>query len=145
MLLLAALAWGGWWLLVGSHHVATDDAYVGADTAEITPQVAGPITGVFVGETQPVAAGQVLVTIDSADFQVALDQAKAQLGQALRRVQGYFANEQALAGQVSARQADIVRADAQIASAQSDLDRARDRAGAAPAAGGRPAPSQATS
>jgi membrane fusion protein (multidrug efflux system) len=40
-------------------------------------------------------------------------------------VAGYFANEQALAGQVAARQADIVSADAKIASAQSDLDRAR--------------------
>ncbi len=124
VLVVAALAWGAWWLLVGSRHVSTDDAYVGADVAEITAQVAGPISAVYVGETQPVAAGQVLATIDPTDFKVALDQARAQLGQALRKVQGYYANEQALAGQVGARKADIVRAEAQIASARSDLDRA---------------------
>lgn len=125
VLVLAAVAWGAWWLLVGSRHVTTDNAYVSADVAEITPMVAGPITGVTVIDTQPVVAGQVLATIDAADYQVALDQARAQLGQAQRRVQGYYANEQALAGQVGARQADIVRADAQIASARSDLERAR--------------------
>ncbi|MEO7025962.1 MAG: biotin/lipoyl-binding protein, partial [Caulobacteraceae bacterium] len=96
VLVLAAVAWGAWWLLVGSRHVTTDNAYVSADVAEITPMVAGPITGVTVIDTQPVVAGQVLATIDAADYQVALDQARAQLGQAQRRVQGYYANEQAL-------------------------------------------------
>jgi membrane fusion protein (multidrug efflux system) len=45
-------------------------------------------------------------------------QAQAALGQAERKVQGYTANDAALAGQVSARDADITKA-------QSDLDRAR--------------------
>jgi len=80
---------------------------------------------VNVVDTQAVKTGQVLVVIDDTDFRVALMEARAQLGQARRRVEGYFANDQALAGQVAARDADIAKADAQIASAQSDLDRAQ--------------------
>jgi membrane fusion protein (multidrug efflux system) len=113
------------WLFVGRFHVSTDNAYVDADTAEITPQVAGQVIDVEVGETAPVKAGQVLVRIDDTDAKVALEQAQAQLGQAERKVKGYFANAQALGGQVEARQADITRAEAQIAGAQADLDRAQ--------------------
>jgi membrane fusion protein (multidrug efflux system) len=118
-----------WWLAVGQNHVTTDNAYVDADVADITPLVSGPVTQVLVVDTQAVKAGQPLVVIDPTDFRIALAQADAQLGQAERRVQGYFANEGALSGQVAAREADITKADAQIASAQSDLARAQTELG----------------
>ncbi len=118
-----------YWLLIGQFKVSTDNAYVNADVAEITPQVSGQVAQVLVVDTQPVKAGQVLVKIDDTDAKVALAQAKAQLGQAERKVQGYFANAEALSGQVASRQADIMRADAQIAAAQSDLDRAQTELG----------------
>jgi membrane fusion protein (multidrug efflux system) len=120
-----AICWFAWWFLVGQFHVTTDNAYVDADVADITPLVSGPVTQVLAVDTQAVKAGQPLVIIDPTDFQIALAQARAQLGQAERKVRGYFANEGALTGQVAARQADIDKADAQIASAQSDLDRAQ--------------------
>jgi membrane fusion protein (multidrug efflux system) len=122
---VVAIAWFIWWFAVGQNHVTTDNAYVGADVGDITPLVSGPVTQVLAVDTQAVKAGQTLVVIDPTDFQIALAQAKAQLGQAERKVRGYFANEGALAGQVAARDADIVKAQAQIASAQSDLDRAQ--------------------
>jgi membrane fusion protein (multidrug efflux system) len=122
---VVAIVWFIWWFLVGQNHVTTDNAYVDADVADITPLVSGPVIQVLAIDTQAVKAGQPLVVIDPTDFRVALAQAKAQLGQAQRRVQGYFANEGALTGQIDARQADIVRADAQITSAQSDLARAQ--------------------
>ena len=121
----AALLAVGYWLLIGQFHVTTDDAYVDADLAQITPLISGPVTKVDAVDTQAVKAGDLLVAIDDTDFKIALDQAQAQLGQAERRVRGYFANEAALAGQVAARDADIARADAQIASAQADLERAQ--------------------
>jgi membrane fusion protein (multidrug efflux system) len=126
---LAGAIWFAWWFLVGQNHVGTDNAYVGADVAEITPLVAGPVVKVFAVDTQPVKAGQPLALIDPTDFQIALAQANAQLGQAERKVKGYYANEDALSGQIAARQADITRADAQIASAQSDVDRAQTELG----------------
>ena len=54
-----------------------------------------------------------------------LAQAQAELGQVQRKVQGYFANDTALGGQVLSRDADIARATAQLASAQADFERAR--------------------
>jgi membrane fusion protein (multidrug efflux system) len=126
---LAAVVWVIWWLVIGQNHAVTDNAYVNADVGDITPLVSGPVIEVSVVDTQAVKAGQPLVIIDPTDFRIALAQADAQLGQAERRVQGYFANEGALSGQIAARQADIVRADAQIASAQSDLDRAQTELG----------------
>ncbi|MGH7024093.1 MAG: efflux RND transporter periplasmic adaptor subunit [Caulobacteraceae bacterium] len=122
---IIAVGWFIWWFAIGQNHVTTDNAYVDADVADITPLVSGPVTKVLAVDTQSVKAGQPLVIIDPTDFQIALAQAQAQLGQAERKVRGYFANEGALGGQLAAREADIVRADAGIASAQSDLDRAQ--------------------
>ncbi len=116
--------WGAYQLLVGSRYVSTDNAYVGADTAEVTPLVAGPVAKVFVMETQTVKAGDPLVVLDDSDAKIAVAQAEAALGEATRKVKGYFANDTALAGQVSARRAEIARAQAEVASAESDLERA---------------------
>jgi membrane fusion protein (multidrug efflux system) len=126
---VAAIAAVGYWLLIGQFYVSTDNAYVNADTADITPLISAPVTEVDVVETQPVKAGQVLVRLDDSDTHVALDQARAQLGQAERKVQGYYSTREALTGQVSARDADIARADAQIMSAKSDLERAQTELG----------------
>jgi membrane fusion protein, multidrug efflux system len=129
VLVVLGLVYLVYWFTVGRVHISTDDAYVNADSAEITPQVAAQVIQVTVTDTQPVKKGQLLVQLDPTDAKVALDQAQAELDQATRKVNGYFANEQALAGQVAVRAADITRADAQIMSAQSDLDRARTELG----------------
>jgi membrane fusion protein (multidrug efflux system) len=125
VVVVGAAAYGAFWVLVASRSVSTDDAYVGADTAQVTPLVAGSVLKVLVNETDVVKAGQPLVMLDPADAQIAVDQAAASLAQAERQVRGYFANDVSLAAQVAARQAAIAQADAQIASAQSDFDRAR--------------------
>jgi len=129
VIVVLGLGYIAYWFAVGRNHVSTDDAYVNADSADITPQVAGQVIKVLAQDTQPVKQGQMLVQIDPADAKVALDQAQAELDQATRKVNGYFANEQALSGQVAVRAADITKADAQIMSAQSDLDRARTELG----------------
>lgn len=124
VVLAGALIWGLYWLLVGSRHVTTDNAYVNADTAQVTALVAGPIVQAPVGETTVVKTGQVIAVIDPADFKLAVDRARAELGQAERRVGQYFANDEALAAQTAARGADIARAEAMLASARSDYSRA---------------------
>jgi len=121
----AALVWGLLHLLFGANRVETDNAYVGAEVAQVTPLIDGPVAKVLVVETQVVKPGQPLVVLDDSDARLAVAEARAALGQAERKVKGYYASDTALGGQVSARNADIVRADADIASASSDLDRAR--------------------
>jgi membrane fusion protein (multidrug efflux system) len=76
--ILAGAAYFGhnYWT-VGRFEVATDDAYVQADTTTIAPKVSGYLAQVLVGDNEPVKAGQVLARIDDRDYRVALDQAKA--------------------------------------------------------------------
>ncbi len=124
VVLAGALIWGLYYFLVGSRHVTTDNAYVNAYTAQVTALVAGPIVQAPVGETTVVKTGQVIAVIDPADFKLAVDRARAELGQAERRVGQYFANDEALAAQTAARGADIARAEAMLASARSDYSRA---------------------
>ena len=68
--------------LNGGRYVGTDDAYVGAQKVLITPDISGKIDKVVVKEGQHVKQGDVLFEIDPEPFQLALDQAKAQLAQA---------------------------------------------------------------
>ncbi len=123
VIVFAALAWGAYFVLIASHYIATDDAYVGADVAQITPQVSGSVAAVRVQDTQTVKAGDVLVVIDPADAKLAVASAEADYGRAIRRVQQDMANNQAASATVLARDADLERAKAQLAAAQSDVDR----------------------
>jgi membrane fusion protein (multidrug efflux system) len=122
---VGVIGWGAYYGLYASHFVETDNAYVGTDVAQVNALVAGPISSVSALETQHVKAGQVLATIDDADAKIAVEQARAALALAQRHVQGYVANDAALAGALGARQADVERAEAQIAAAQADLDTAK--------------------
>jgi membrane fusion protein, multidrug efflux system len=114
---------GVWWLLTSGKSVKTDNAYVGADVAQVTPLVAGPVAKVLVRETEAVKAGTPLVIIDDADAKILVEQAQAALGQAERKVRAYGASDTALAGQLAARDADIARAKADLDRARTDLDR----------------------
>ncbi len=62
--------------------VTTDNAYVGADTAQITPMVAGQVLDVPVSDTRVVHRGDVLVRIDDRDARIALARAEAELARA---------------------------------------------------------------
>lgn len=125
VVLLGAAGYGAYYVLVGSHHVETDNAYVGAYVAQVTPLVGGPVRSVAVNDTQAVRQGQVLVVLDDTDARIALASAQAALASAQRKVRGYLATDQSLSAQIAARDADRARAAATLASARSDLDRAR--------------------
>jgi membrane fusion protein (multidrug efflux system) len=125
ILLIAAIGYLLYWLLIASHYVSTDNAYVGADVAQVTPLVSGAVIDVRVADTQPVHKGQVLVVIDPADTKVAAARADAQYNQAIRQVRQNLATTDELSAAVQARDADLLRAQAQLASAESDLARAK--------------------
>ncbi len=122
---LVAAAYGLYWFLVASHYVSTDDAYVGADVAQVTPLVSGAVKTVHVSDTQSVKAGDVLVDIDPADAQLAVARAQAAYLGALRKVRQSFATTDAMAAMVAARDADLARNRAELAAAQSDAEKAK--------------------
>ncbi|WP_442680358.1 HlyD family efflux transporter periplasmic adaptor subunit [Sphingomonas sp. ASY06-1R] len=111
--------------LIGVRHVSTDNAYVGADTAQITPLVAGPVQAVHVANTQAVHKGDILVTIDPSDAKIALERAEADLAQAERQFRQTSATGGALQAQIGARNSDIDRAQAEMTAAQASYDKAR--------------------
>ena len=76
-MILIAVVYGAFWLLVGSHHVKTDDAYVGGDIATISPKVSGYVAKVDAVANQAVKAGDPLVTLDDGDYRIARDLAQA--------------------------------------------------------------------
>ncbi len=75
-----AAAWFGYdWWTRGRFIQSTDDAYVGGNVTPIGPHVAGFVSEIAVADNQRVAAGQLLVRLDRADYQAALDHAQAAL------------------------------------------------------------------
>jgi membrane fusion protein (multidrug efflux system) len=122
---LAGIGYGIWYALVGSHFVETDNAYVGADTAQVTPMVAGQVLAVLKSDTDMVKRGDILVKLDDRDVQIALASAEAELAKAKRQFGQAAATSSALSDQVTARGADILGARAQLVAAQAGFDKAQ--------------------
>jgi len=121
--ILVAIAYGIWWLLFGAHFESTDDAYVHGNLVQITPQVPGTVVAIEADDTETVTAGQPLIRLDSADTDIALQQAQAKLAQMVRQVRTYYVQNDAFAADVDLRNADIMRAQAELTRAQSDVSR----------------------
>jgi membrane fusion protein (multidrug efflux system) len=68
------------WLL-GDRYVGTDDSYVHAAQLLVSTDVSGLVQDVEVHQGEQVKAGQVLFRINPLQFRIALDNAKANLGQ----------------------------------------------------------------
>ena len=143
-LLLVAL---GWFWLSGGRYVATDNAYVQADTVQVATDVAGLVRAIEVGDDQRVARGQILFTLDDTPYRAALDSAEAQVRMVateLEALRASYAQSGAEIRQAEsdvsyyekehARQVDLagrrVSAQAQLDAAQHDLDAARAKVGA---------------
>jgi membrane fusion protein (multidrug efflux system) len=125
VVLVVALLWGAWYLLFGRNHVSTDNAYVNAEMAQVTPLIGAQAIDVLVSDTQSVKKGDILVKLDPTNAKIAVAQAEADLAEARRRFRQTDATSDSLAAQVQARSADIVQARAQLATAQADLEKAR--------------------
>lgn len=125
LILLIAGGSSAYWILYASHFVSTDNAYAAVEIAQVTPSVGGTISEVLVRDTQAIKKGDILVRIDQTDAKLALAQAQADYGRAIRRVKGYVANDSNLNAQIAAREADEKRLIAQLNSAEADLERAQ--------------------
>jgi len=140
------IAYGSWWFVSGRYHESTDDAYVGGNLVQVTPQVAGTVLAIHADDTDFVTAGQTLVELDKADSRVALDQAEAQLAKTVRSVRNLLATDSQLQANVEQRRTELARAredyarrsklDADVpgAVAAEELQHARDSVAAASAA-----------
>lgn len=110
VIVVAGVAYGAYWAMYGRHFENTDDAYVAGNVVQVTPLVAGTVVSISADDTQLVTSGQPLIQLDRADSQVALEQAEAQLAQAVREVRTLYVNNGSLAANVSMREADLAKA-----------------------------------
>lgn len=105
--------YASYYYLIGSHHITTDNAYVGAEVAQINATTFGIIKEIKVKDTQEVNAGDVLVVIDDSDARLALEIAKANLSKAeaqMRRAQNIFKRRKALRAADSASEEEVTNA-----------------------------------
>lgn len=120
----------GYWFLVGRNYISTDNAYVGAEIAQITPSVGGTVQEINVIDTQKVKAGDVLVVIDSTDTKLALAQAVAQLAQMqtnMDRAKIDFERRQALSASGSVSGEELTTSENAYKAAQAAYDAAKAR------------------
>ncbi|HSU04339.1 MAG TPA: HlyD family secretion protein [Acetobacteraceae bacterium] len=99
-----------WYWLSGGRYVQTSDAYVQADVLDVSTDVSGIVSAIPVHEGQHVTANQVLFRLDPSKFQIAVDNARAnlaQIGLNLNSLKAdYIAAQRQVAAQAAAVQAD---------------------------------------
>jgi membrane fusion protein (multidrug efflux system) len=105
-------AYAAYYQIVLSRIQDTDNAYVGGNLVNLSSQVTGSVTEIGADETQMVQAGAPLIKLDPADADVALAQADARLGAAVR--------------QQRQRYADVAQYDATVALRKLQLKNAED-------------------
>ena len=125
VVLAGALIWGIWYYLTQKGRVHTDNAYVGADLAQVTPLVSGAIKEIRAVSTQMANKGDVLLVLDDADAKVDVATAEAALLQARQRFSQARATGSSLSAKLGARGADSAQAQARLGAAQADYERAR--------------------
>jgi membrane fusion protein (multidrug efflux system) len=90
--LAAGAAYAAYYALVLSKRVETDNAYVGGNLVNVSSQVTGSVVEIRADETQLVQAGAEIVRLDPSDAEVALAQAEARLGTAVRQQRERYTN-----------------------------------------------------
>ena len=116
---LALIAGGTLYWLHARQYESTDDAFIDADVVRLAPRVAGQVLQVPVQDNEEVHAGQLVVEIDPARFQVQLDQAEAAEAQA----KGRLAEAQS---QLAVARANADQAAAEVGVAQAEAHNAAD-------------------
>ena len=131
VILLIAAGVGLRYWLQSRNFESTDDAEVEAHLNSISSRVDGAITHVYVDENQFVKAGDALVDLDQSDFQVAVDQARAQLAQARSQVTAQQPNvpitQIESSTNITGAEADVANAEAAVEVAQRDRESAAAR------------------
>jgi membrane fusion protein (multidrug efflux system) len=112
---IAGIGWLAWYLIWGQWYESTDDAYVGGNVVQVTPQVAGTVVAVGADDTERVKEGQLLVRLDGADARIALEEAEASLARTVRQVRTLFATTGQFDATVAQRRSDLERARADLA------------------------------
>ena len=128
VILLALVGAGLGWYLYSRGFEDTDDAQVDGHLNPISSRIDGTIKGVFIDDNQSVQRGEILVELDPRDYEVALEQAKAQADQAAAQLGASHPNlpitQITNRTDLASSRADVVNAEAALSAARHDFDTA---------------------
>jgi membrane fusion protein (multidrug efflux system) len=106
-LLPLVLVAGAAWYAMGGAVMSTDDAYVDAQKVGLSTDVSGIVQDVDVTDNEQVTAGQVLYRLDPHQFQIALDNAKANLAETSLGIDAMKADYQRMLQDIKAQESQV--------------------------------------
>ena len=108
---ICGLAYACYWHWYARYFESTDDCYVNGDVVAITTEIPGTVIQLHADDTQSVTRDQTLLELDPADAEVAVGNAEANLGRAVRAVRALFAQADQLRAQIRDREIDLRQAE----------------------------------
>ncbi len=109
----------------------TDDAQVDGHIHPVSARVGGTVVRLLVKDNQPVKAGDVLLEIDPADYQVAIDKAKADLAEAEAELSASTTQVPIISttgnSNISSAAAGVAESQANVSAAEKKIDAAQAR------------------
>jgi membrane fusion protein (multidrug efflux system) len=105
-------------------HEITDNAFIDAHIVQVSTRVTGHVARVLVDDNQVVKAGDVLVELDPADYQAALDEAASKVVAAEADFAAAKSAVEQARAQVNAAEATVAQAKAELSSKEAELQRA---------------------
>ena len=100
----------------------TNDAYIDADQIPLSTRISGTVHRVGVQDYQVVKAGQLIVELDDADFQAAVDEARAAIEAARAELSANQDAKRAADASTDAARESVAQAEAASEAAQAGID-----------------------
>jgi membrane fusion protein (multidrug efflux system) len=111
VLMIALVGIAVWWMHA-RHFESTDDAFIDARQFAVAPKVQGNVADVLVTDNQHVESGATLLRIDDRDYQVAVEQAEAEVTAAKAGIANVDAQISAQTAQVEQAESDVAETEA---------------------------------
>jgi membrane fusion protein (multidrug efflux system) len=86
------ILWLCYWLFYGRYHEWTDDAYANGNMININSVIPGAVVAFYADDTDLVREGEVLVRLDSTNYQIAYERELATLAQTVLQVRQLYDN-----------------------------------------------------
>lgn len=125
ILAMVGLGLFGQWFFIGRFHEHTDNAYVQGEITRVSSQLGARIEQILVQDNQQVEKGQLLATLETADFELALERARATLKTREAELAQAQSRLQQQSSLIAASQAEVGAGQANLTRSQIDLSRAQ--------------------
>jgi len=100
-----------YWLEVLRFEQYTNDAYVNGNLVELTPQVPGIVAAIYADNTDYVEENQVIIQLDTTDYELSLEKSTHNLGETLRKVIQLFLQVEEEEANLEGQKAELVKAE----------------------------------